>query len=182
MERKINLVPFGKIKRKTLNFLIDPLREEFQCLVDVEEGLDLPSRAYSEERKQYLSPFFLDKLKFSFRSEENEKILGITGLDLYVPRLNFVFGQAEFGGHFAVISLKRLHPGFYGKPPNEELFRKRAIKEAVHELGHTFGLEHCSDPECVMHFSNSLRDTDRKSLSFCSRCRSLLEKREVKSN
>lgn len=159
-----------------MDTLIPPLQYEFKCPVDVKKGVDIPSQAFSEERKQYLSPSFLDKLKYSFHPDEGEKILGVTGVDLYVPQLNFVFGQAEFNGPFALISLKRLHPRFYGEPEDEKLFQKRAVKEAVHELGHAFGLEHCSEPECVMYFSNSLMDTDRKNHSFCSRCGSLLDK------
>ncbi|MFQ6038426.1 MAG: hypothetical protein ACE5LV_07400 [Candidatus Aminicenantales bacterium] len=97
---------------------------------------------------------------------------------MYVPQLNFVFGEAELEGHFDVISLIRLRQSFYGLPENRGLFLERAVKEAVHELGHTFGLRHCPDPRCVMHFSNSLLDTDRKEASFCTRCRKLLKERK----
>lgn len=86
-----------------------------------------------------------------------------------------VFGEAELGGYFAIISLARLRQSFYGLPEDKHLFLERTIKEAVHELGHTYGLSHCPDPECVMHFSNSLMDTDRKKPSFCSRCQIKLE-------
>ena len=74
-------------------------------------------------------------------------------------------------GREAVIALPRLRQSFYGLPDDEKLFLARAVKEAVHELGHTYGLGHCPDARCVMHFSNSLRDTDFKSHRFCGACR-----------
>ncbi len=98
-------------------------------------------------------------------------------MDLYTRGLNFVFGQARLGGREAVISLARLHQSFYGLPEDEELLLERSLKEAVHELGHTWGLAHCPDHLCVMHFSNSLRDTDVKTARFCSKCFSILKSR-----
>jgi len=94
-------------------------------------------------------------------------VLGILDVDLYTEGLNFIFGQADLSGRLALISIIRLRQEFYGLKPDEEIFRKRVIKEAVHELGHTLGLRHCHDSYCVMHFSNSLRDTDIKSENFC---------------
>ncbi len=98
------------------------------------------------------------------------RVLGVTRVDLYTPDLNFVFGQAQLNGKFAVISIARLEPVFWGERPNSDLFRERILKEAVHELGHNYGLGHCPDRKCVMHFSNSIADTDIKGEGFCDKC------------
>ena len=96
-----------------------------------------------------------------------DRVLGLVDMDIFAHELNFVFGEADVAGGKALISLKRLRQEFYGLPKNENLFRERALKEAVHELGHTYGLRHCPNPACVMHFSNSLHDTDLKGWDFC---------------
>jgi archaemetzincin len=98
-------------------------------------------------------------------------MLALVDLDLYVPGLNFVFGLADLPGRRAVVALPRLREGFYGGQDDAEVFLTRVTKEAVHELGHTFGLQHCTNRRCVMVFSNSLEDTDRKEQTFCSACR-----------
>ncbi|HSB34140.1 MAG TPA: hypothetical protein VLG39_06770 [Nitrospirota bacterium] len=95
--------------------------------------------------------------------------------DLYVPGLNFVFGEADVLAWIAVIGLPRLRQEYYGLEPDRNLFLRRAAKEAIHELGHTRGLGHCSDRLCFMHFSNSLPDTDVKEPIFCAACRNRLE-------
>ncbi|MBI3974047.1 MAG: hypothetical protein HY332_22445 [Chloroflexi bacterium] len=87
-------------------------------------------------------------------------------LDLSTPGLNLIFGQAQYGGA-AVMALARLRPEFWGRSPDPARLRERVIKEAVHELGHTYGLGHCENPTCVMHFSNTLGESDRKSDRFC---------------
>ena len=96
--------------------------------------------------------------------------MAVVNLDLYTPGLNFVFGQALTGGKAALIALPRLRPEFNGLTRNKELYRHRAVEEAVHELGHTFDLSHCPNIRCVMHFSNSLADTDGKGKDFCEGC------------
>jgi len=126
------------------------------------------AQAYDSQRKQYLSSKLLASLK---KSEREERVIGIADVDLYVPRLNFVFGEADIVSGTAIVSLCRLRQEYYGLAPDEALFLERATKEIVHELGHTFGLGHCPNNKCVMHFSNSLADTDLKEASFCSRCR-----------
>lgn len=102
----------------------------------------------------------------------DEYVLLVTDKDLYAADLNFVFGLAWRGA--AIISLHRLFPEFYGQPPDRRLLIERAVKEAVHEVGHLLGLTHCSDKRCVMAFSNSVLDTDYKSYKLCKRCSSKL--------
>jgi archaemetzincin len=104
-------------------------------------------------------------------------MLAVADLDLYVPDLNFVFGLAQCDMARAIIALPRLRQSYYGLPENTVVFRKRVIKEAVHELGHLFGLRHCLDRRCVMAFSNSLIDTDEKGWEFCANCRKNLPPR-----
>jgi len=96
------------------------------------------------------------------------KVVGVVEEDVTVPGLNFVFGLAELGGSAAVVSVYRLSSA------SASVLRERLLKEVVHELGHTFGLRHCPNPSCVMSFSNSVLDVDRKGPGFCPRCRERL--------
>jgi archaemetzincin len=128
---------------------------------------------YNPERKQYYSSAILEKLQ-KMVPEACERSLGMVDVDLYVPDLNFVFGEADIKQKIALISTKRLRPEYYGLPKDERLFFDRILKESVHELGHTYGLGHCLDKKCVMFFSNSLKDTDVKSSAFCENCKNKL--------
>ncbi len=182
-EDKIFLVPVGEIDVQILSFLAGRLEPIFHCPVAVYEGIEIPEEAYNPARKQYHSSLILQKMRSVLRTSQpdrlfasrQEKFLGIADVDLYAEGLNFVFGEALLGGQMAVISLARLRQSFYGLPENKSLFAARALKEAVHEIGHLYGLRHCQLSDCVMYFSNSLLDTDRKSSSFCPRCQKLLD-------
>lgn len=176
MENKIYMVPVGEIEEWISDTLNNHIGKTFNCEVKRGKGIKIPQEAYNSSRNQYFSSLILNKLHQVMKPSKGEKILVISDVDLYVEELNFVFGEAELGGHLAIISLARLSQSFYGFPEDKILFLERVKKEAVHELGHTFGLRHCPDPLCVMHFSNILMDTDRKRASFCSRCQELLEK------
>jgi archaemetzincin len=164
------IVPIGDLDPEDLEYLERELKARFgNCTVGNE--VQMPAGAYNPQRGQYMSGVLLQRLSAARPDALTEaKVLGVTGADLYSPGLNFVFGQAQLGGQYAVISLKRLDPSFYGMAADRGLFRHRMLKEAVHELGHTLGLGHCSNRRCVMHFSNSLRDTDIKEDQFCKRC------------
>lgn len=175
MEAGIGLVTFGGLEKRELAFLPEALREAIGLEADWGPSIPLPAGAYRAGRRQYLAVALIQALAAQ-RPGEYLRYLGITEVDLYAPGLNFVFGQALMGGRYCVISIGRLRPSFYGLPPDEDLFRGRVVKEAVHELGHTFGLEHCPDPGCVMRFSNSLADTDRKGGDFCASCRGALSR------
>jgi archaemetzincin len=98
------------------------------------------------------------------------KLLAVTARDLFIPVLTFVFGHAQLGGRAAVVSLARLRQEFYRLPPDREIFLERAVKEALHESGHLFGLVHCADRTCAMSLSTGVRQIDGKSASFCGPC------------
>jgi len=166
---KIVLKPIGKIDAEIMAQLKETLAALFGCPVETAPlSLDL-TKAYDARRAQYLASAIIDGLKREPRIK-GEKVLGIVDVDLYAPHLNFVFGQADIAAETAVISLCRLRQEFYSLPGDRELFLQRTTKEAVHELGHLLGMGHCPDSKCVMHFSNSLADTDWKQAAFCTRC------------
>jgi len=171
---KITLKPISDIDNNILEELKERLKQTFGCPVEIVHQYYNLEKAYDSRRKQYLATKLLSRLKKSGVAKD-EKVLGIVDVDLYAPGLNFIFGQAEIAAGVAIISLCRLRQEYYG-PPDQAIYLDRATKEAVHELGHTFGLDHCSNERCVMHFSNSLADTDLKQAAFCSRCRPKLIK------
>jgi archaemetzincin len=125
---------------------------------------------YAPERGQYNATLVLARL-LRYLPEPQAKIVGLTNVDLFIPVLTFVFGQAQLEGPGALVSTYRLRNEFYGLPPDAGLLRDRTIKEVVHELGHTFGLVHCRDYECVMHASTYVEEIDLKGPGFCSACR-----------
>jgi archaemetzincin len=167
----------GEVEENVLNALGDTLTKVFSgsfCTIS-KSRLSVPKKAYNAARNQYDSTRILcEVLNYAESTEASsgriDRVLGVVDLDLYVPGLNFVFGEAQCPGKAAVISLCRLRPEFYGVPKDERLFLGRAVKEAVHELGHTFGLGHCTNLLCVMHFSLHIGMTDAKRAKFCEVC------------
>ncbi len=164
----IILVPVGEIDSAILINLKNDLAKVLKKEIAIDKPLPEPEYAFNKERNQYLSTAILEELISRKKTLPRAKFLGLVDHDLYVPPLNFVFGEA--GRQAAVISLTRLRQEFYGLPADENLFLKRVLTEAVHEIGHTYGLSHCSNFHCVMFFSNTLADTDRKGFNFCPLC------------
>jgi archaemetzincin len=169
----IALVPIGDVENNILENLRRPLAETFGQTTEVQDGIELIGSSWDERRGQYVTSPLLTEL---VPPRPGDRVLGIVDVDIFAHGLNFVFGEADITGRRAIISLVRLRQEFYGLPKNDRLFRERAIKEAVHELGHTYGLKHCPNPKCVMHFSNSLHDTDIKGWRFCPDCQARLNR------
>jgi archaemetzincin len=136
--------------------------------------LPVPQEGLDPSRGQWSSAEMLKTLITSCPPRA-DWILGVTQQDLYVPVLTFVYGQAQLRGRAAVVSLARLRPEFYGLPGDPGLLVRRAIKEAVHELGHVFGLVHCLDRRCPMSLSVGLDELDFKTAEPCASCSALLE-------
>ena len=166
----INLIPCGQVSQAVLSFLEEGLRREFGAEVVRHGEIAVPAGAHNPERRQRRAEPFINQVPTETLNRRNLTLV-VTDVDLYVPRLNFVFGLADMRRRTAVISLARLNPEFYGQSGNPRLLNERSLKEAVHELGHLMGLGHCSNPACIMFFSNTLADTDRKGPGFCPACR-----------
>ena len=170
----ITLVPIGDVDEGLLESLRASLKEIFGQKTSIIDKIQLPKESWHRDRRQYLASSILAVL--SPPSSSVYRVLGVVDVDLFAQGLNFIFGQADIPGKRAIISLYRLRQEFYGLLHNENIFRQRTLKEAVHELGHTYGLGHCPNPTCVMHFSNTLSDTDFKGWKFCSVCQIQMRK------
>ena len=170
----MRLIPFEDGRSLPLEELTGILKEIFKLEVLVTMSETLPEDAYTPYRNQWKAERILENIcRSCIRTEEI--CLGITRQDCYADGLNFVFGLARSLPPCALVATARLEPSFYGASDDSGLFVRRLATEAVHEIGHTLGLGHCPDPHCVMHFSNTLADTDRKGYRFCPRCYSALE-------
>ena len=169
---RINIVRLGNVDLKIVGWLERSLSECFDCEINVvRHSLSLPEECYDSFRGQYVGDLLLRYLaivdsRFNFEG----RVLGVADVDAYSNGLNFIFGIADFNGKYALIFLPRLRPEFYMLPSREWSFEECVLKEALHELGHTFGLNHCLNPDCVMFFSNSIYDTLRKKAAYCMKC------------
>lgn len=164
----ILVLPLGPVEKGVVKGLARDLGNIFKREFAEGSALAEPEYAINRERGQFNSSAILHDLTERPELMGFERVLGVVDRDLFTSGLNFVFGEA--GTKAAVIALARLKEGFYGRPEDKMLLRKRALVEAVHELGHTYGLGHCADERCVMFFSKTLSDTDRKGHGFRGRC------------
>ncbi|HEX7832810.1 MAG TPA: archaemetzincin family Zn-dependent metalloprotease [Thermoanaerobaculia bacterium] len=166
--RRLVLIPIGAVSDDTLLHLKSELAVHLRREVFIGEGVPLPASAYRVERNQYLGEALLKELE-TRDSPDATRVIGIIDGDAYAPGLNFIFGQARKPGRFAVVALSRLRQGLTDRPDDVQRFRARAAKVATHEIGHTFGLSHCEDRECVMHFANSVFELDDSGSRYCER-------------
>jgi archaemetzincin len=166
---RINIVPVKFSNNSFLKKIINELNRHFfseisSLVLDLDVG-----NAYSEERAQ----FFSSQIIASFATQTSDipgKVLLITEVDLFVPVLTFVFGEAQLNGKHSIVSVCRLHEEFYSGLSDDNLLFQRTMKEVLHELGHNFGLIHCKDWDCVMHSSQGIEEVDIKGNFYCKTC------------
>jgi archaemetzincin len=129
--------------------------------------------AFHPSRKQYHSTPILEELA-RMAPAGAIKVLALVQVDLFIPILTHVYGEAQLGGKACIVSTIRLNEGHQSQN-TQEPFLSRIIKEAIHELGHTFKLRHCREHTCLMHYCRDENDVDRKSDQLCRYCKVLLE-------
>jgi len=169
---ELKIIPFGTVPKELINAIAEELSFSFNMLSEISEVMGLPKEFLNIFRHQFIADKILNYLSARFRG----RILAITDEDIYSGELNFIFGQAELPGDVALISVHRLNPTFYRKAPDKKLLMERTVKESVHEVGHTLGLQHCDNEKCVMSFSNTIFDVDRKNKNLCDKCKNKIER------
>jgi archaemetzincin len=169
----LQILPIGNVDDGLLKELRPVIEDTFRAPCKVLPVQMDPEVAFHGERQQYHSSEILQRMQ-SFLTADSWRMIGISSVDLYIPILTFVFGEAQMGGPCAVFSGHRLRQEFYGLPGDRELFHQRIIKEAVHELGHTLNLTHCEDYRCVMASSHAVEWIDLKQSTLCAACLNLI--------
>jgi archaemetzincin len=167
----LQLLPIGDIDGRMLMQLAPAMANLFRVPTEVLQVRLDPEFAYHPERQQYHSSEILQAMQI-YRGADSWRLLGVTGVDLYIPILTFVFGEAQMGGPCGLVSAHRLQQEFYGLPPDCEVVQERLLKEAVHELGHTLDLTHCDDYQCAMAPSHAVEWIDLKESTLCGACQS----------
>jgi archaemetzincin len=171
-EYQIVISPIGEIDSTLSHLISNEVARIFSMRTEILSLMNKVDFAFDAKRRQYYSTPILDRLADAAPSWAI-KVLGITTEDLFIPILTHVYGEAQLGGKTCIISTCRLDE----ENPMSKLgnpFNHRVVKEAIHELGHTFKLRHCPENNCVMHYCRSIVDVDRKTDQLCRHCRVLL--------
>ncbi len=172
-EQQIIISPIGDVKADILKSLGMEIERIFGYSTKIQFLLQDVNFSLDPARDQYYSTLILEKLeKLAFGP--GLKILGITHVDLFIPILTYVYGEAQLGGKACIVSTHRLGDELPSMD-SEKAYWSRIIKEAVHELGHTFRLRHCPDQTCIMHYCRCIEDVDKKSDRLCRYCTVLLD-------
>lgn len=165
----IGLVPIGEVSEITSKSIAAHIVGYLHLDVDILPALAHPAYAHNQKRIQYDAGAILKAIESEpFRN--HAKIIGVLDVDLFVPILTHVFGEAKQGGRCALVSVHRLKKNSDGSTAPLSVQLERAAKVALHEFGHLLDLHHCMDERCLMHFSGDLEDLDKTPLYFCRYC------------
>lgn len=172
----IKIVTCGHFEKEILTLISDDIIRSFHYPIIIKEcSYDL-SNFYNPGRRQYDGNGVLKMVAQNW-SANTLKTIGLVRVDLFIPILTYIFGQAILNGNTGIASLYRLKNELYGLEQNDNLQTERFRKVILHELGHTFGLIHCLYPICVMRSSTYVEDIDQKKISFCQNCQDELNRK-----
>jgi archaemetzincin len=170
---ELTVLPLKFVNDKLLNDLLFRLKFVFNNVNVLNELVDI-EHTYNIQRRQFYSTKIIETVKNSDLVPVGF-VLIITDMDLFVPVLTHIYGEAELEGRFSIVSVCRLHEEFYTSESNYTLLLERSYKEIIHELGHNIGLKHCKDWRCVMHSSSGIEEVDIKGSIFCDECHILVK-------
>lgn len=165
----VHLLPVGTIDASLLENLRTSLSRSIQIQCEIHPARLDPAPSYHAERQQFHSSELLQRMHRLVQPND-WRLLAIADVDLYIPILKYVFGEAQIGGPCAIVSTFRLRQEFYGLDADDALLRERLLKESVHELGHTLDLRHCEDYRCAMASSHAVEWIDLREKSWCEEC------------
>jgi archaemetzincin len=170
----VHLLPVGTIEASFLENLREAIPGRLPVCCEILPFKLEPTPSYHAERQQFHSSEILQRMQGLVRPKD-WRFLAVAEVDLYIPILKYVFGEAQMGGPCAVVSTFRLRQEFYGLDQDDALLRERLLKECIHELGHTLNLRHCQDYQCAMASSHSVEWIDLRDNQLCEACRYELE-------
>ena len=174
--RRQNIIlisPIGDLSPELVETVAREIERVFGFATETGAILEDISFAMDPNRQQHHSTLILDRLAAA-KPENCLRVLAITLVDLFIPILTHVYGEAQLGGAASIVSTFRLS-GSGSAMDISPKFIERIVKEAIHELGHTFNLRHCPEHTCIMHYCRNEEDVDRKSNELCRYCRVMVD-------
>ena len=175
LQPHITLLSFGHFERNFLEKIANHVSREFDGITKIREAHFDLSDFYEPSRNQYNGNLLIKEIDTKFAADDT-KTLALFAIDLFIPILTYIFGQAYLKGRTGIASTHRLSNERYGIKPDEKLLQERFTKEIIHELGHTFGLIHCHITTCVMRSSTYVEDIDQKDAKLCAKCKEEMAK------